>query len=233
MSDLLLAIIIYPVELFCDDGLSPSFSAQIIAHRYDARLSVAEEFILRCGAWDTTGEQHPAVSIIAQCQAFLDAATNNAVIEWPSARPPNPPSEWAKRHSIIEWLKQQFEPTPVIWDKRNYCLRNARQTSLSGLSMCTLALHDVSPTSLASLFYVTLGCQQQIDGAELAPQCSLHDLTNQTPASDPALIVRKVDVFATDEHAIPPTIAIETRFDPVFCDGIFQLVRKLGTGEKS
>ena len=99
--------------------------------------------------------------------------------------------------------------------------------------MCRLPLNDVTPIVPASLFYATLRCHQRINGAELALQCSPHDLTDQTLTSDPALILRKVDVFAADEHAIPPMIATETRFDPVFCDGIFQLIHKLGTGEKS
>ena len=98
--------------------------------------------------------------------------------------------------------------------------------------MCKLPLDDDSPMSPASLFYVNLQCHQQIDGAELALQHRQDDLSDQIPASDPALIVRKVDVFATNEHAIPTTIATETRFDPVFCDGIFQLVQKLETGAK-
>lgn len=61
--------------------VAPSFSAQAVAPRYDARLYVMEQLSLRCGAWDTMGEQRLAVSIIAQCQAFLDATANNAVIE--------------------------------------------------------------------------------------------------------------------------------------------------------
>lgn len=213
--------------------VAPSFSAQTITSRHATKLSVAERFSLRCGAWDTTGEQRPAVSIIAQCQAFLDATTINAVIEWPSARPPIPLSEWPERRSVTEWLKQQFQPTTGYRDGHDYCVRNVSQTSLYSLGMCILPRDSNSPTSSASLFYVTLYCYLQIDDAELALQCSPHGLTDQTPASDPALIVRKVDAFATHEHAIPPTIATETRFDPVFCDGIFQLVHKLGTGEKS
>ena len=175
-----------------------------------------------CEAEDTTtARQIDFFEMNMNCRSASDTT-----IDYPTLRRPNTslPS-----HHFADWVQKQFEPKLVYRFSTDFCSRSSLETDTSGLDTCKMPLDDPRHTFAASLFYVTLRCHKQTTDGELVLQCILHNLSDQIPGTDEAITLRKVDVFVTDEHAIPPAVVPEARFDQVFYDHMFHLVNRLGT----